>query len=74
MQGWGWMDVHHPEHVDRVVAKFKRHIELGEPWEDTFPLRSAAGEWRWFLSRAEPVQEEPGQFVGVAIVLVEPMV
>ena len=21
----------------------------GEPWEDTFPLRSKAGEYRWFL-------------------------
>ena len=23
MQGWGWTNVHHPEHVDRVVDRFK---------------------------------------------------
>lgn len=63
MQGWGWKKVHHPEHVDRVVEKFSHHIEIGEPWEDTFPLRSKSGEWRWFLSRAEPIRDNQGKVV-----------
>ncbi|MEG3839536.1 ATP-binding protein, partial [Microcoleus sp. herbarium14] len=57
MQGWGWQQVHHPEHVDRVVAKFRRCIETGEPWEDTFPLRGKDGSYRWFLSRAVPIRD-----------------
>lgn len=61
MAGWGWMKVHHPDHVDRVVEKISRHFESGEPWEDTFPLRSAAGEYRWFLSRAMPIRNEAGR-------------
>ncbi|MEG4231893.1 PAS domain S-box protein [Microcoleus sp. Pol11C3] len=60
MQGWGWQQVHHPEHVDRVVAKFKGCIERGEPWEDTFPLRGKDGSYRWFLSRAVPMRDEQG--------------
>jgi PAS domain S-box-containing protein len=60
MQGWGWQQVHHPEHVDRVVAKFRRDIETGEPWEDTFPLRGKDGSYRWFLSRAVPIRDEQG--------------
>lgn len=52
MMGWGWQSVHHADHVDRVVAKLKRCYESGQDWEDTFPLRSAHGEYRWFLSRA----------------------
>lgn len=60
MQGWGWQQVHHPEHVDRVVAKFRRCIESGEPWEDTFPLRGTDGSYRWFLSRAVPIRDEQG--------------
>jgi PAS domain S-box-containing protein len=59
MRGWGWRKVHHPDHVERVEAGFRRCVEIGEPWEDTFPLRGADGEWRWFLSRAVPVREEP---------------
>ncbi len=63
MEGWGWMKVHHPDHVERVVKKFKHHISLGTPWEDTFPLRSSTGEWRWFLSRAEPVRSIDGEII-----------
>jgi PAS domain S-box-containing protein len=58
MLGWGWKRVHHPEHVDRVAAKFRAHVTSGNVWEDTFPLRSATGEYRWFLSRAVPIRDE----------------
>ncbi|WP_293126141.1 PAS domain-containing protein [Microcoleus sp. bin38.metabat.b11b12b14.051] len=61
MQGWGWQQVHHPQHVDRVVAKFKGCIERGEAWEDTFPLRGTDGSYRWFLSRAVPMRDEQGK-------------
>ena len=61
MQGWGWRAVHHPDHVERVVAKVSRYFATGEPWEDTFPLRSATGEYRWFLSRASPIRNEIGE-------------
>jgi len=60
MQGWGWHQVHHPEHVDRVVAKFKRCIQTGESWEDTFLLRGTDGSYRWFLSRAVPIRDDRG--------------
>ncbi|WP_222933130.1 ATP-binding protein [Fulvivirga aurantia] len=60
MKGWGWMKVHHPDHVDRVVEKFNNHVEAGEAWEDTFPLKSKDGEFRWFLSRAELIKDEDG--------------
>lgn len=61
MQGWGWQQVHHPEHLDRVVAKFKDCIDKEELWEDTFPLRGKDGSYRWFLSRAVPVRDEQGK-------------
>jgi PAS domain S-box-containing protein len=61
MQGWGWRDVHHPDHVDRVVEHINHCFETGEPWEDTFPLRSKTGEYRWFLSRATPIRDGQGQ-------------
>jgi PAS domain S-box-containing protein len=60
MRGWGWRMCHHPEHVDRVVEHISRSFQTGEPWEDTFPLRSKDGTYRWFLSRAMPVRNRAG--------------
>jgi len=63
MQGWGWQDVHHPAHVDRVVQRIRESFENGTPWEDTFPLRGRDGTYRWFLSRALPIRNEAGDIV-----------
>ncbi|HEY1066087.1 MAG TPA: PAS domain S-box protein, partial [Pirellulales bacterium] len=63
VRGWGWRDVIHPEHIDRVVDKMSLHWRTGEVWEDVFPLRSAQGEYRWFLSRAVPIRNEEGRVV-----------
>ncbi len=61
MQGLGWMKVHHPDHVELVVARLERSWDTGEPWEDTFPLRSKDGDYRWFLSRATPIRDASGR-------------
>jgi PAS domain S-box-containing protein len=63
MKGWGWTKVHHPDHVDRVVAKLRDHLSRGEPWEDTFPLRRHDGSYGWFLSRAVPLRDSSGKVV-----------
>ena len=65
----GWGPVHHPEHLDAAVARWKVSLEAGEPFEMTFPLRRHDGEFRWFLTRATPVKDDAGkivQWVGVA--------
>jgi PAS domain S-box-containing protein len=61
MQGWGWQKVHHPDYVDAVTENFRRHVEQGITWEDTFPLRGRDGTYRWFLSRAVPIRDEQGR-------------
>lgn len=63
MQGWGWQQVHHPDHVERVVASKRRSLETGEQWDETFPLRGQDGEFRWFLTRAVPIHDEQGALV-----------
>lgn len=60
MLGWGWEKVHHPDHLQRMLPTWRRALVTGEPWEDTFPLRSAAGPYRWFLSRAFPIRGADG--------------
>ena len=63
MQGWGWKQVHHPDHVDHVVKRIQHSWNTGEPWEDTFPLRGRDGRYRWFLSRAQPIRDADGNVV-----------
>jgi PAS domain S-box-containing protein len=63
MQGWGWEKVHHPDHLDRVVTKWRQAHITGEPWEDTFPLRGLDGTYRWFLSRALPIRDAEGRII-----------
>lgn len=63
MKGWGWKAVHHPDHVERVEKHFRRSIESGTEWEDTFPLRGTDGKYRWYLSRAKPIRDVNGEIV-----------
>ncbi|MEN7535909.1 PAS domain S-box protein [Aurantiacibacter flavus] len=61
MQGFGWRTVHHPDHVDRVIARYHESFATKERWEDTFPLRGKDGNYRWYLSRALPVCDDNGE-------------
>lgn len=61
MEGWGWQKVHHPDHVEKIVALSKQLWEKDEAFELTFPLRRHDGEYRWFLTRAYPVKDASGK-------------
>lgn len=65
MKGRGWIAVHHPEHVDRVVQKFAYHVKEGMDWEDTFPLRGKDGQYVWFLSRMKVIRDQSGSVVRI---------
>jgi PAS domain S-box-containing protein len=60
MDGAGWWEILHPDHVARVRDRLLRSVATGQVWEDTFPLRGADGGYRWFLSRAVPIHGETG--------------
>ncbi len=61
MKGWGWDQVHHPQHKDRVIDFVKSAWKKDEPWELTFPLRRHDGVYRWFLTRAIPIKDDEGK-------------
>ena len=63
VRGWGWKNVHHPDHVEAVTEFAKAAWTLLEPWELTFPLRRYDGEWRWFLTRVVPVTSADGRVI-----------
>ena len=58
----GW-HVFHPDDRDSHWQKFRHALESGEPWEDTYRLRRADGEYRWFHERSEPLLDRSGRVV-----------
>lgn len=61
MQGEGRLKIHDPAYANEVTERFKKAIKSGLPWEDTFPIRSKEGTYRWFLSRAVPITDSSGK-------------
>ena len=63
MEGWGWQRVHDPMELPRVMERWKQSLQTGETFEMEFPIRSAAGEFRWFLTRVAPFRDAQGQII-----------
>ncbi|MDQ6718859.1 MAG: PAS domain-containing protein [Gemmatimonadota bacterium] len=61
MEGWGWQSVHDPEVLPSVLEQWTSSIATGKPFEMEFPLLSAAGEFRWFLTRVAPLKDNSGK-------------
>jgi PAS domain S-box-containing protein len=59
--GNGWQKAIHPDYVDRVGRQLEQALQKGETWQETYPLRGADGEYRWFLSRAMPLRDGHGR-------------
>lgn len=58
MQNNGHTMVNHPNDAPRVIKGLTGAVERGEPWEDTYQMRSRTGEYRWFLSRVLPIFDD----------------
>src|SRR5712692_4593366 len=59
--GWGWMNAFHPD--DRLMEEWRAALAAGKPFEKEARLRRADGQYRWFLIRAVPLRDEPGNIV-----------
>ncbi|HEX8402627.1 MAG TPA: response regulator [Allosphingosinicella sp.] len=63
MTGWGWQSVHDPELLPGVIERWRASLDTGQPFEMIFPLKSATGEFRPFLTRVEPLRDAGGGIV-----------
>lgn len=63
MAGRGWESVHDPAVLPQFLARWQVSLTSGEPFEMTFALRAANGEYRPFLTRAAPIRDAEGQIV-----------
>ncbi|GAB7127707.1 hypothetical protein JCM19000A_22140 [Silvimonas sp. JCM 19000] len=46
-----WIAAIHPDFSTRASTGLLHAVADAKAWEDTFPIRDAAGNYRWFLSR-----------------------
>jgi hypothetical protein len=64
MEGWGWVSVHDPADLPRMLRIWRNAIMTGQPWEDEFRLRRGSdGMLRWHLSRATPFRDASGRIL-----------
>jgi PAS domain S-box-containing protein len=59
--GWGWMNAFHPD--DRLMEKWPAAMAAGKPFQTEARLRGTDGQYRWFLIRAMPLQDERGNII-----------
>lgn len=56
-----WRQVCAPEALDALLARWEQARRTGQPYELEVPMRSASGEFHWFLTRAQPVMLANGR-------------
>ncbi|MGF7175753.1 ATP-binding protein [Azospirillum doebereinerae] len=61
MEGWGWKSVHHPDVLPAVMERWLTSIATRNPFDMTFPLRGADGQFRPFLTRVMPLLDSEGR-------------
>jgi PAS domain S-box-containing protein len=54
----------HPDDHDETRKVWSTCLKTGQAGEVTFRVRNANGEYRWFLSRAEPFRADDGTLLG----------
>lgn len=55
----GWQKLLHPDHRKRIAQSLQDSWASAKGWEETFPLRARDGTYRWFLSRAVCLPNQP---------------
>jgi PAS domain S-box-containing protein len=60
MSGDGWQRVYAPDCIAAMQSHWEQSRRNGTPFELEIPIRSADGEFRWFLVRANPVHGADG--------------
>lgn len=59
--GNGWEIAIHPDDLPQVRKQWHRSLETGQAYEWEYRVRTAAGSYEWFLSRAIPIQDLTGK-------------
>jgi len=59
--GWGWTQAVEPSVLPLMRERWDASVRSGDPFEMEFPIRGADGNYRWFLTRGNPVRDRHGR-------------
>jgi PAS domain S-box-containing protein len=62
-QGAGWATLLHPDDAAHHLESWQKSVSTGMPFETEARFRSPDGEYRWFLTRANPLRDKTGRIV-----------
>jgi PAS domain S-box-containing protein len=60
-RGWGWQQAVHPLDAERHLRAWATSVETGRELSVQTRLRRGDGQYRWHLTRAEPMRDEQGR-------------
>lgn len=60
LQPGRWLSILHPDDYERAEAYWNESVDTGEDYIIEFRIRRKDGEYRWHLTRAQPVRNELG--------------
>ncbi|WP_258001001.1 PAS domain-containing sensor histidine kinase [Janthinobacterium sp. ROICE36] len=63
MVGEGWSIAYDARYLPPILEGWKAALRDGTPFEMEFPICGADGQYRWFLTRANPVRDRGGQLL-----------
>ena len=58
--GDGWADAIHPDDRERSARQYRTAVHTGQPLRQEHRIRSAGGEYRWFVATALPARDAQG--------------
>lgn len=61
LKGWVTGNAVHPDDLPRVIEKFQRSIQTGEPYDNEQRQLRHDGDYRWFHVRGMPLRDDTGQ-------------
>jgi PAS domain S-box-containing protein len=61
---YGWLSALHPDDRAQSLHNFRAALDERQPLRQEHRIRSAAGEYRWFLAQARPVYDAQGELEG----------
>ena len=62
-KGWGWVAAIYPDDRKGLVESWRACLASGKPFDMEARMRRFDGAYRWFLFRANPLQDESGKIV-----------
>ena len=61
IKDWGWSVMYDPAELPTITERWLESLRTGTPFEMEVRLKDVNGDYRWFLSRVNPVRDASGQ-------------